>query len=134
MRGQLLFTPAESQFVKDIITQVRQCETCKLMTDATKRSSLQANKTYGDLEPNISMLKIYASLGFRAEELSHMEEEFEILNVRGRHYTFPTHVESAFLSHLHNINLNSVLLDGALISGDACFCTKSSYRHRLQYL
>lgn len=56
----------------------------------TGRRSLKANKTYGDLEPNISMLKIYASLGFRAEELSDMEEEFEILNVRGRYYNLLT--------------------------------------------
>lgn len=59
---------------------------------ATKMRSLQANKTFGDLEPNISLLKIYASIGFRAEELSQMEEEFEILNVRGRNDSFLTHV------------------------------------------
>lgn len=89
MRGQLLFTPEKSQFVKDIINQVWEYKYVKIPTNstmnrATNRSEsyiyLQANTTYRDLEPSISLLKIYASIGFRAEELSKMEGEFEVLN------------------------------------------------------
>ena len=118
MRGQLLYSPAKSQFVKDIITQVLEFGKCKLVIGAIRMSCLQANKTYGDLEPNISLLKVYASIGFRAEELSKMEEEFEILNVSGRNMLFA-------LINLHII----IPLDGSFISSDACTCAKSSCRH-----
>ena len=88
MRGQLLFTPEKSQFVKDIINQVWEYKYGKLPTilliyDEWSNKYewiLQANTTYRDLEPSISLLKIYASIGFRAEELSKMEGEFEVLN------------------------------------------------------